>query len=128
MAEATEYVSPPSHVDLTLDYREACLHSQFYNLPSFPGSVADLPGILAADATARPAGKYSFLTDAAAWSTNIGHPGDTNGAVTEVFNQFLVAQMFIAAARGEKSPEEAGAAAEAQIQPIFDKWRGRGKS
>jgi multiple sugar transport system substrate-binding protein len=114
-------------VDLALDYREACLHSQFYNLPSFPGSVADLPGILAADATARPAGKYGVLADAAGWSTNIGHPGDTNGAVTEVFNQFLVSQMFVAAARGEVSAEEAVAATAAQIKPIFDKWRERGK-
>jgi multiple sugar transport system substrate-binding protein len=114
-------------VDLALDYREACLHSQFYNLPSFPGSVADLPGILAADATARPAGKYEGLADAAGWSTNIGHPGDTNGAVTEVFNQFLVSQMFVAAARGEVSAEEAVAATTAQIKPIFDKWRARGK-
>jgi multiple sugar transport system substrate-binding protein len=114
-------------LDLTLGYREAVLHSEFYNLPSFPGSVPDLQGILAADATARPAGKYGVLADAAAWSANIGHPGDTNGAVTEVFNQFIVSQMFLAAARGEMTAEEAVAAAEDQIKPIFDKWRERGK-
>jgi multiple sugar transport system substrate-binding protein len=114
-------------VDLTLGFREAVIQSRFYNLPSFPGSVGDLPGILAADATARPAAKYGFLADAATWSTNIGHPGDTNAAVTEVFNQFLISKMFVAAARGEMSAEEAVTAAQAQIKPIFEKWRERGK-
>jgi ABC-type glycerol-3-phosphate transport system substrate-binding protein len=114
-------------VDLALGYREAFLQSRFYNLPAFPGSVADLPGILAADPTARPAGKYGVLGDAATWSTNIGHPSDTNAAVTEVFNQFLISKMFVAAARGELSAEEAVAAADAQVKPIFEKWRERGK-
>ena len=35
--------------------------------------------------------------------------------------------MFAAAARGEMTAEEAVEAAEAQIKPIFDKWRERGK-
>ena len=35
--------------------------------------------------------------------------------------------MFAAAARGQQTPEEAVAAAEAEIKPIFDKWRERGK-
>ncbi len=35
--------------------------------------------------------------------------------------------MFAAAARGEMSAEEAVKAAEAQITPIFDKWRDLGK-
>jgi multiple sugar transport system substrate-binding protein len=45
----------------------------------------------------------------------------------EVFNQFLVPRMFAAAARGEMTPEEAVKAGEAQMKPIFDKWRERGK-
>jgi multiple sugar transport system substrate-binding protein len=35
--------------------------------------------------------------------------------------------MFAAAARGEMSAEEAVAGAEAQMKPIFEKWRERGK-
>jgi multiple sugar transport system substrate-binding protein len=35
--------------------------------------------------------------------------------------------MFAAAARRELSAEEAVSAAEAQIKPIFEKWRERGK-
>ena len=47
--------------------------------------------------------------------------------MTEVFNQFLVSNMFATAARGDMTAEEAVAAAEAQIKPIFEKWRERGK-
>ena len=114
-------------VDLTLGYKEAVLQSGLYNLPSFPGSVADLPALVAADPSARPAGKYGALAEAVAWSTNIGYPGDTNAAVTEVFNQFLISNMFATAARGDVTAEEAVAGAEAQIKPIFEKWRDRGK-
>jgi multiple sugar transport system substrate-binding protein len=35
--------------------------------------------------------------------------------------------MFAAAARGEMTAEDAVKAAEAEMRPIFDKWRERGK-
>jgi multiple sugar transport system substrate-binding protein len=114
-------------VDLAVDYREAFLRSEFYNMPAFPGSVPDLAGIVAKDAFSQPPGKYTVLADATTWSTNLGHPGDTNAAVAEVFNEFIVPKMFVAAARGEMSAGEAATAAQAQITPIFDKWRERGK-
>jgi multiple sugar transport system substrate-binding protein len=114
-------------VDLALNYREAFLRSEFYNLPAFPGAVPDLKALLASDSIAQPPDKYSILAEAAGWSTNLGHPGYTNAAVEEVFNQYLIPKMFAAAARGEMSPEEAVRAAEAQMKPIFEKWRERGK-
>jgi multiple sugar transport system substrate-binding protein len=114
-------------VDLAVNYREPFLRSQFYNLPAFPGAVPDLAALLEADPAAQPSGKYRPLADAAEWSTNAGHPGHTNAAVAEVTNQFLLSKMFAAAARGEKTPEEAVADAEAEIKPIFEKWRERGK-
>ena len=110
-------------VDLALGYREAFLRSRFYNLPAFPGSVPDLTEIV----TAEGAGKYRVLADASTWSTNIGHPGDTNPAVAEVFHQGLLSKMFVAAARGELSAEEAVKRAAATAEPVFDKWRDRGK-
>ncbi|MDQ3947339.1 MAG: extracellular solute-binding protein, partial [Actinomycetota bacterium] len=88
-------------VDLVLNYQEAIERSGFYNLPSFPGAVVGLPGLLAREP------KYSFLTEATAWSTNLGHPGYLNGAVDEVFAQFIIPEMFAAAAKGEATPEEA---------------------
>ncbi len=114
-------------VDLALNYREAFVRSESYNLPAFPGSVADLGTLVSADPTAQPAGKYVFLAGAAEWSTNLGHPGSTNAGVNDVANQFLIPKMFAAAARGEMSAEDAVKVAEATITPIFDKWRERGK-
>ena len=110
-------------VDLALGYREAFLRSRFYNLPAFPGSVPDLTEIVTAEA----AGRYRLLADASTWSTNLGHPGDTNPAVAEVFHQGLVSKMFLAAARGELSAEDAVKRAHAEAAPIFGKWRERGK-
>lgn len=114
-------------VDLVADSAESLTRSLFYNLPGFPGSVPDLAALLAADPAAVPAGKYGVLADAAAWSTNVGHPGPDNPAVDEITNEFVVSQMFIAAARGEVTPAEAAAGAQARATAIFDKWRERGK-
>ncbi len=114
-------------VDLALSGREGFLRSGYYNLPAFPGSVPDLPSLLAKDSKAQPPDKYALLAEAASWSTNFGHPGHANGAFDEVFNQHLVPKMFGAAARGDMSAEEAVKAAETAITPIYEKWRERGK-
>jgi multiple sugar transport system substrate-binding protein len=114
-------------VDLALNYGDAVTRSEFYNLPAFPGAVSELGKLVANDIRAKPPDKYALLAGAERWSTNIGHPGHSNGAIEEVFNQFLVPKMFAATARGEMTAEEAVKAAEAQITPIFQKWRERGK-
>jgi multiple sugar transport system substrate-binding protein len=114
-------------VDLSLTYREAFLHSESVNLPAFPAAVKDLPQLLAGNAKGQPADKYALLAQADEWTTNIGHPGTVNAAVDEVFSQYLIPKMFAAAARGEMTPADAVNAAEAQMTPIYDKWRERGK-
>jgi multiple sugar transport system substrate-binding protein len=114
-------------VDLVLERSEAFTQSGFYALPSFPATVPDLAERVANDTRAKPAGKYNLLVDAAAWSTNLGHPGHANAAVDDIVKQFLVPKMFTAAARGETSPEDAVRAAEIQMAPIFEKWRQQGK-
>ena len=43
-----------------------------------------------------------------------------------MFATFVIPNMFARAARGEVTPQQAVADAEAQIRPIFDKWRSRG--
>ena len=125
-AEQTE-LAKQFLVDLVSDYREALVRSEFYNLPSFPGGVQDIEGILAADAAANPKGKYSVLAKAAEWSTNSGHPGHDNAAIDEVVNQYIIPKMFAAAARGDLSAEAAVREAETQVKAIFDKWRGQGR-
>ncbi|MDQ3945841.1 MAG: carbohydrate ABC transporter substrate-binding protein, partial [Actinomycetota bacterium] len=76
---------------------------------------------------AQPSDKYALLADATSWSTGLGHPGHHTAAIDDVTNQYLIPQMFAAAARGEMTAEDAVKAAEAQIIPIFEKWRERGK-
>ena len=89
--------------------------------------MPQLDGWLAKDPFgAKPADKLAFLKDATDWSTNIGHPGPANTAIGEVFGTFVIPNMFASAARGEATPKEAVAEAEAQIKPIFEKWRKRG--
>ena len=114
-------------VDLIVGYREAFLRSEFYNMPAFPGAVPDLRDLLAADTAARPAGKYGMFAEASTWTANLGRPGYDNAAVSEVFNEFIIGQMFASAARGELTAEEAVQRAHGQAKPIFDKWRERGK-
>jgi multiple sugar transport system substrate-binding protein len=114
-------------VDLAKVQREAFIRSGFYNIPPFEGATGEVAQLVARDEVARPPDKYALLADARSWSTNVGHPGHANAACMETFNRYLVPKMFIAAARGEISPEEAVKAAEAQIKPIFDGWRERGK-
>ncbi|MGH9040002.1 MAG: ABC transporter substrate-binding protein [Acidimicrobiia bacterium] len=114
-------------VDLALGYREPFLRSEFYNLPAFPGSVPDLADLVGKDDHSEPSDKYALLAGANRWSTNLGHPGSSNAAVTETFSQDVVSRMFAVAARGELTAEEAVTAAEAQVVPIFDRWRERGK-
>ena len=114
-------------VDLVIAYREAFLRSEFYNMPAYPGSVSDLSTLLAGDTTAKPSGKYSVLAEAGTWTTNVGRPGFDNAAVAEVFNEYIIANMFNAAALGVLSADEAVKRAHAQAKPIFDKWRERGK-
>jgi multiple sugar transport system substrate-binding protein len=114
-------------VDLAIDYREAFLRSEYYNLPSFPKSVPDLEQSVATDPEAQPPNKYALLAEGTSWTANLGHPGYANGAVDEVFNQFVIPQMFAAVARNEMGAEESVRAAGSRIEPIYEKWRQRGK-
>ncbi|HEV2778733.1 MAG TPA: extracellular solute-binding protein [Actinophytocola sp.] len=75
---------------------------------------------------AKPADKLKLLSDPVPWSANIGHPGPSSTAIGEVFNTFIIPNMFARAARGEASPQQAVADAERQVTAIFDKWRRAG--
>ena len=114
-------------IDLAVAARDALLQSRFYNLPAFPGAVPDLKALVGRDEAAQPPTKYAILADAESWSTNIGHPGHDNAATDEVFSAFIIPKMFAAAARGELSAEEAVKRAHAEAEPIFAKWRERGR-
>ena len=89
--------------------------------------MPDLADLVTKDPIAQPPDKYALLATAVDWSTNLGSPGPFNAAIDEVINGVLLSKMFSAAARGQISAADAVSAAEAEMRPIFDKWRERGK-
>lgn len=124
------------------NYRDAVMASKLYNFPSFPGSVAD-PGVPVAQRPAsgqrwlesvcdqdpfgsKPANKLAPIKTALQWSTNVGHPGVANPAIGEIFDTFVLPDMFAKAATGQMSVRDAVAEADRRAREIFAKWRARG--
>ncbi|MDN5859373.1 MAG: extracellular solute-binding protein, partial [Pseudonocardia sp.] len=111
----------------TANMPSATYHSKLYDFPAWPDLVPQLDGWLDADPFgSTPPDKLKVLKTATDWATNIGHPGPASPAIGEVFGQYIIPNMFARVARGEMNPQQSVAAAEAQIAPIFDKWRQRG--
>ncbi len=115
---------------LTANYNQAVFNSELYNFPAFPSTVPQLYGEdswLENDPFgSRPADKLTVLLTAEDWVTYLGWPGPSNPAVAEVYATNIIPTMMGEAALGNATPEEAIAAAETQINDIFDKWRERG--
>jgi multiple sugar transport system substrate-binding protein len=118
-------------VDMQTRYGPHFTNSGFYNFPAWPGGVkGGFKTIRRATAKDRfkPLGKYTILTTIAErYTTNVGHPGYSNAAIDEVFNKFLIPQMFAEVAQDKMTPDEAVRAAEREIKAIFAKWRRRKK-
>ena len=113
--------------DLEINYQAAFKHSKYYNFPAFPDAVHNYRQQLGADPHP-PKGKYRILdTIARKYTANIGFPGYSNAAIDEIFNTFLIPQMFAQVAQGKMTPAEAAKAAEREMKPIFAKWRRRKK-
>lgn len=112
---------------LTANYNQAVFNSKLYNFPSFPSTVPELDGWLALDPFgSRPANKLEVLSTAWDTVTWLGFPGPANPAIGEIFGTNIIVTMMAEAARGEKTPEQAIADAETQINAIFEKWRDAG--
>ena len=114
-------------VDYIGQSREAFLASGFQNTPAFPDTVPDLATLVANDAGAGSPGKYDLLADLATWTTNVGHPGYTNPAISEIYSKGLIPTMFARAATGQLTPEEALDQADKEVRRIFQSWKERGK-
>jgi len=111
----------------TANFASATYHSKLYDFCAWSDLTPDIGDWLSDDPFgAKPADKLAFLSDAVPWSANIGHPGPASTAIGEVFNTFVIPNMFARAVRGEASPEQAVADAERQVSSIFDKWRAAG--
>jgi multiple sugar transport system substrate-binding protein len=112
---------------LTANYNQAVFNAKLYNFPGFPDTVPELDGWLTQDPFgSRPADKLLVLNSAWDTATWLGFPGPANPAIGEIFGTNIIVTMMAEAARGEKTPEQAIADAETQINAIFDKWRDAG--
>lgn len=115
---------------LTENYSDAAYNSELYNFPTFKSTAPELfeeGGWLDNDPFgSQPPDKLNILRTAEDWVTHLGYPGPGNPAVAEVYNTHIIPTMMGRAARGEVTPEEAIAEAEAEINTIFEKWRERG--
>ncbi len=115
-------------VDFINNWGKAFEAAELYEFPSFMGTVQNLKARVTNDPAAAKFGqpdKYKELATATQWSTNVGHPGYANAAEAEVFDTFLIPQMFALTATGRMRPEEAVAWAARQMRPIYAKWKQR---
>lgn len=112
-------------VDYIDNFKQGFLASEFYNFPSFAGTIPDIKQIIAKDAKAKPADKYAVLGDVLDWATNVGYPGYSSAAIDETFNTWVINTMFAEAATGAETPESALARAETKMKAIWSKWKDR---
>ena len=114
-------------VDQQLSYREHFVRSKFYNFPpwtnAIPGGFKAIRALTAQDAH-KPKGKYTVLTTIAEkYTTNPGHPGNSTPVMDEIYNTFLIPQMFAEVAQGKSTPAEAVSAFARKAQSIYRKWK-----
>ncbi len=114
-------------VDHVASSRQGLLASGFQNMAAFPGTVPDVSGLVAKDAAANPPDKYQLLADVASWTTNIGYPGYSNPAISEMYTEGIIPTMCARAATRQLTPEEALQQADGEARRIFQKWKERGK-
>ncbi|MEP7224125.1 MAG: ABC transporter substrate-binding protein [Actinomycetota bacterium] len=115
--------------DLCINYKDATNASQLYNFPSFPGAYPFKQIRKAAAADMHPPhGKYTILTTIAEkYTHNIGYPGTTNAAIDEIFQKYLIPQMFAQVSQGQMSAADSVKSISGQVNDIYRKWRARGK-
>src|SRR5262245_23487796 len=122
--------------------RESMNASKLYNFPSFYGAAADPNTPLAKKIESgaawiakqcnndpfgsKPPDKLSLLAKSQPWSTNLGYPGFANPAEGEIFDTYVITDMFAKAATGALSPKDAMLEASARAKEIYGKWRKKG--
>jgi ABC-type glycerol-3-phosphate transport system substrate-binding protein len=115
---------------LVANYEAASLASELYNFPSFPDTFPTLTedgGPLDDDPSGSvPPDKLATLKTADDWTVNLGWPGPANAMIGEAFNTFILSDMMAQAARGDMTPEEAVADADAKLNEIAQRWRNQG--
>jgi hypothetical protein len=122
--------------------KESMLASKLYNFPSFYGAAATETGLASSKKAesgaawiakqcnndpfgSTPPDKLALLAKSLPWSTNLGYPGFANPAEGEIFDTYVLTDMFAKAATGALSPKDAMAEASTRAKQIFDKWRAK---
>jgi multiple sugar transport system substrate-binding protein len=117
-------------VDQMLNYRQHFVRSKFYNFPPWTNSIkGGFKTIrkLSAQDQHKPRGKYTILTTIAEkYTTNPGHPGNSTPVMDEIYNTFLIPQMFAEVAQGKSSPADAVSGFAQKANAIYRKWREQG--
>ena len=113
-------------VDYVGRSRDAFLASGFQNMPCYPDTIPDLAALTGGQAGGSM-GRYGLMKDVPSWTTNAGHPGCTNPAVSEIYEKGLVSKMFAAVATGRLTAEAALDEASREEQRIFERWREAGQ-
>ncbi len=122
--------------------RESTMSSKLYNFPSFYGAVAEpntpmnkkiesgaawlVKQCQADPFGSKPIDKLALLTSFDRTSTNLGYPGYGNPAEGEIFDTYVLTDMFAKAATGVLSPKDAMAEGNTRAKEIFNKWRKKG--
>jgi multiple sugar transport system substrate-binding protein len=57
----------------------------------------------------------------------VGYPGFSNAAIGEMFDTFLIPQMFAEVAQGKRTADDASRDYQRRVGQIFSKWRQRKK-
>ncbi len=127
---------------LTDSARESTSGSELYNFPSYVGAAAEkstpvakkpaeglkwLQGQVRTDKFGSlPPDKLKVLVDSLNWTANVGWPGTANPAEGEIYDTFVIPDMFAKAATGQLTPKQALDEANRRIKDIFNKWRRAG--
>jgi len=115
--------------DLCAGYEQATVASNLFNFPSFPGAypLKQVYKTAAAD-THPPRGKYTILTTVASkYTRNLGYPGYSNAAISEVLDKFVIPRMFARVSQGTMSPAESVRSTAGEMKAIWTKWKAAGK-
>ena len=99
---------------------------KYYNFPPWTDrsrAASRKSAAIASQDPHKPKGKYAVLTTIAEkYTTNPGYPGNTTPVMDEIFNTFLIPQMFATVAQGKSTPAEAVSAFAAKANAIYRKW------
>ena len=114
-------------VDQQLAYQTHFEKSSFYNFPGWTGAIKGgfkaINKMAAADPH-KPKGKYTILTTIAQkYTTNVGYPGYSNAVIDEIFQRYLIPQMFAQVAQGKKTPADAVTEYDKAFKQLHRKWQ-----